>query len=798
MGERYWAKPSVQIRVFGDTVLAQTHIKRARVYAGLLMSQTSKLRPMRFHQWEEPDGTTIWVQVWNDLLGQRAILEITSGSTKAQILFGFYLESDFIEPSQVLPTYLTFGSQTVRDVKDAVLWHGDRSESWSNKDPEAIGFYNHPTGTELVVMTQPLSLGYGKPTASLSYTEARLRYEKCTAYFGNQTTYDDRLTQGLGSGTSTGKMVLYHRAKLGAKLDSVTADLETQETLDLATAVARYQQERFVNMPSPVGLKRGWHTCYGLHTDANGDYWIVHIAESTTVTCTKLFVWPAYRRAVADLARNTNERLFAEAYALGYSQLTDTVVTCTVSHDCPHTIYEYAPIAYAWHFNWDGSQAILVGHRMAGSEETNRLDKHHLDTRVMRMALNITQDAEGNYEATASVTTEETAQWQRITDYQSDVMWLPSRAGNGVVNMTLYSPTYYSSAARYEQPEQVPVYAYFYSADGRHENNDVFLVRYTRVREVVEEIEDCFHARFGYYFCAGEPHTGEGERTAGVRQKIGYYTPVESLELESDYSVYGRRWAEIHNTGDTNVISEIRGGSSVAVADANMGSCGCAAATIHQFSASQGMPGDYWVNFSMTTHFWQPTLIEHNYQQSYGIPAIGLVIPADCAEGVLLSGRWQKSASYQVTTKVDSPTASRKFVETSDFVAVPSGTVLSGGSYITDYGEASFSTSVESTAEYELFGRVMAFGKYGKLVDEEDQQTSDTGFPELTVAEHGYAEISLSNDMTGWVLADAPGLYMPQAFGGAVFIRGTQKRAYNGFPEIFETLDYPPEIIGSI
>lgn len=75
---RAWNGSPLHLSFAGNVELARQYVQRARVYAGFLMDQLGGKDTTRFHQFNEPDGTRIWVQAWKDMQGERVIAQIHS------------------------------------------------------------------------------------------------------------------------------------------------------------------------------------------------------------------------------------------------------------------------------------------------------------------------------------------------------------------------------------------------------------------------------------------------------------------------------------------------------------------------------------------------------------------------------------------------------------------------------------------------------------------------------------------------------------------------------------------------
>lgn len=103
---------------------------------------------------------------------------------------------------------------------------------------------------------------------------------------------------------------------------------------------------------------------YGLYTDADYKYWLIYVdvnptGTSVTITATLLatnlyeLVFPI----VSNSSSTAEQKIIAEAYALSRAYRTSTVLTKTITPPTPIVTF---PLAYSWHWLWDGSEARIV------------------------------------------------------------------------------------------------------------------------------------------------------------------------------------------------------------------------------------------------------------------------------------------------------------------------------------------------------------------------------------------------------------------------------------------------------
>lgn len=119
---------------------------------------------------------------------------------------------------------------------------------------------------------------------------------------------------------------------------------------------------------------------YGLYTDDDYKYWLVYVetnptGTSVTIRATLLNtdLYGLILPIVSDPNSSADKRLIAEAYALSRAYRTGTVLTATIT---PPTPIVTIPLAYNWHWLWDGSEARIVVHYNNYSAGQNYISKY--------------------------------------------------------------------------------------------------------------------------------------------------------------------------------------------------------------------------------------------------------------------------------------------------------------------------------------------------------------------------------------------------------------------------------------
>lgn len=773
--EFYWYGNALTHKTSGDEARASrlkkvVRIKAAYLFAGLLSKQTYGIG-----KWNLADGSEIQVQVMRTPVGERVFARVWAPDEKTPLLFDYYLESAFVVPSQETgTTFTTTDSRTMRDINDARFIHNARVRDWSSFDPKIIGFIPKPNGDDLVKRTLPLALGFDQPKETLPYSLAYRRWVKTWRHFGDFDVRPQNLMLGRGSGTSTGKMVLYQRAKLGRKVENWIDENDVQDDYVLNDWLAS-------------------NTCRGLHTDQFGDYWKVLINNSVSVTFTKLEILPEFRNA-RDSAPNATARLFVEAFALAYSTVTEETYTVNITN--APTINEppygqWKPVAYSWHFNWSGSRAVMVAHRGTASYEVNsgRIDEMQSEIWTLDLAIGRAENGDRTPEATLS--RGERYTWARITDVQSDLVFVPGLSMGSKVQAPWSSPGD-GVVQSYPQPAGVPLYAWFAANDPTNPANDTICsVWYSRNRtELTEQIIGNYAFDFQVY--GTTLVNGSGSRTAGVSQSIAYWIKVGGEEIERveffcDTSLTDIKRVAI-NVGEEYSATGSSSGSSIGVTDNSNG-------TTVTYSISPMKP-DYLVVFDYETRYWQPTVTINQTTTAHAPPSASLVIPHDCAEGAMITGYNPRQRVERLTIKTDKPTPSIKYQRIYNIRGFPSNVPLLPSSAATGRGQADYDvvTTSETFVDYDI--KSVTVGRTLSTRYKEDSSGSGDSYPS-TANPAGAPEGLAYSTYDPEEGTKAP-FSIFEAFGGEMMVRGAENHFLNDFPELFGEEDYPPVLIGSI
>lgn len=771
----YWAGPRLTYHARGNLAVSETLEKEVRQKAAILFALMLPRQTYAIGKWKS-DGSRIQVQVMRTPIGERVFARVwTPGIEDIVGTFTYYLESSFVVPSQeLLTTLTTTDNRVVKDIREAIFIHGTRSRDWSTWDTQELGFTPQPIGDDLVARTQPLCLGFDEPKATLDYAKAYPRWRKTWRHFGDAGTWEQQLMQGRGSGTSTGKMVLYQRAKLGRKVGDWIGSEGIEDDYVINDWAAS-------------------HTCTGLLTDARGDYWKVAISDSTTATFTKLYVEPELKQA-CDRAKTAQARLFIEGFVLGYSRLTDEIHTISLSgvptlHEAGYS--KWNPVAYSWHFNWDGSEATMVVHRGVASTTVNEGRLDYMQTEIWKLSLSVGLTGT-TYAPSISCESGARSYWQRITALQSDIIYVPTLTQDGK-EMQVWSSPGTGSVPNYSQAVDIPIYAWYGTdGDGQIENKTRYLVTYSRGRQTIVETTDP-NFNFDFKVCGATVTVGGGYHKIGVTQSVSYRlvkgdSQVYSLDAQSNGAVTFKQVSL--STGEEYSVSRSISGSGLSFTDNT--TCSPVSHTVAPTHP------DYLVLADVTTYYWQPTVIASVDTVYDTPPSMGLVIPHDCAEGAVFAKCNLASRAGSITTKVDKPTPSIKYESYSNIRGYPSGTGLAP-TYLSGRGQADFDISAVNHLLFDYDVSCIAFGR---------NPMSSTRYTENVKADH-QSDLPTRDDPKGAPEGLSYSQYdsdnptrLPfsifEAFGGEMMIRAEQDHFISGFPSAFGSKLTPPVIVGSI
>jgi hypothetical protein len=751
----------------------------ARFYVDLLTKQMPAGRNYKTNTWTFADGSWIQVHVFGGPNDGRALVRMYYPPVaRSETYTSYYLESGFIIPSQELvTTFETVDGFFVRDIRDAVFIHNERVPQWQTKDPRNIKFNPEPTGSDLAVRTLPLSLGFDEPDVELTKVQADIRRLKTLQHFGAFDVSAPQLMYGRGSGTSTGRMVLYQRAKLGRKVSEWVSAEYVLNDWDAS------------------------HNCTGLVRDVYGEYWIAEIEESVTVTFTKLYIWPVFRKSLDAQTQGTSGYLFSEGFALGYSQRTSEVLEVAITN-APNVNetpgYPWKPLAYSWKFNWDGTQAKMVVHRGAGRIETVGSVIVDVDTQVWTLDFIIERDVLGDYVGIVTFEAGETHQWNMSPDVSSDNFWRPSLfIGSKVQTNVIFSAP--SGLQGYSQPVNVPLYGWYVANAGDYRNNTWQLVEYTRERDIAEgsySVDECLFA-VPFALCGSNVTVGGGEYTSGISQNISY--KVGSIELTKATNASSRQVKTVEfNESGQGSSERTTSGSSMSLTSNSGSGCDCNS----EIFVIQPVPGigDHTVTAKEITVFWTYSWTRVTEDLGKGLPSASFVIPHDCAEGALIASKW----IYDFTTVTENyvenaATPAPKYMIFSDFVSLPSGGKppnAPAGEITTSIGAGdpashTFDTETEYYSELNCY----VLGRDSSRYYSEAATISDTDplVDSGGVGVEAWAYGGLNSEQG---VADPLSIW--EAFGGEMMIRGAEDHFLNDFPSDFGDEQTPPVLLGSI
>lgn len=217
---------------------------------------------------------------------------------------------------------------------------------------------------------------------------------------------------GAAPSNFSGKLRLYAQVKYGKKVPSAG-----------------------LGVPSNTG---GSKSGYGLYTDANNRYWLVFVdpnQSGTSVTITATYIDSslyAFLDLIMDDPSSTDEqKLIIESYALALGTKSLTVITKTI--DTTNHPLEGMPLAYQWHWLWDGSGAGIVLHKNNVNYYTGKYFKLDLDITDGEITADITQLGIGDWApGTSSYVFAPLAEWN------GSVCWGYGMTGSNSASAPLY------------------------------------------------------------------------------------------------------------------------------------------------------------------------------------------------------------------------------------------------------------------------------------------------------------------------------------------------------------------------
>lgn len=177
---------------------------------------------------------------------------------------------------------------------------------------------------------------------------------------------------------------------------------------------------------------------YGLYTDANHKYWIVHVLPNVagtqidlTATLLDSPLYDTILPVVGNSGSSNDEKLIAETYALAFASASSTVLTKTISSS---TALDGLPLAYQWHWLWDGSEARIV---------LNKNMTTYFASKYFGLSIDITDG-----EITASVSVINSGSWapgtgkayvfSPLSDMSGSVCWGYGMSGTNTASAPLY------------------------------------------------------------------------------------------------------------------------------------------------------------------------------------------------------------------------------------------------------------------------------------------------------------------------------------------------------------------------
>jgi hypothetical protein len=588
------------------------------------------------------------------------------------------------------------------------------------------------------------------------------------------------MMQGMGAGASTGKMVLYQRAKMGRKV----MDWDVTE------------RELNTNVSS--------HSCVGLITDLYGNYWLCEIDDSATVKLTLLFVFYDFLPGLHNTALGTPERLFIEGFALGYAQKTSTVLEFGIT-DAPVLVedpyYTWKPMAYSWKFRWDGRQAKMIVHRGTGSVPTFTSVLTDIQTEEWTLDFTITKTDDG-WDAAAAFSRSDQWTWMMTPDVASDVFYIPGNIFKSIIQNRYVQTAPSGRVHFYDWPVEIPLYGYYVVPGESGYVNDTWQsVKYSRSRETVEAIYSPSESVFARDFvaCGKSAMAGGGTQQAGTRQTITFQFGETVLQSINDLNTVEKIVSFSHSETGTHHRSISGSSLSLTNSSGSPGSCSPVS-----FSLSPSQPGDYLVLADETRVDWywsvDKTTTTYHPGQSRGT----LVIPNYSAEGMLFTKRTNSSGSVnRVMYHDNAATYAPFYKEYTNFRSHPSGAPPDVNGTASDpcvttiaTGDSVFTLDT-TTEQYGVSLACFAFGRTGRAVYSEDVEINqDTPITSSVILEQAPESGTYSNTEVGADVLMPCSLF--EAFGGELMLRGYEPHFSNDFPPGFGDITIPPLLVGSI
>lgn len=260
-----------------------------------------------------------------------------------------YLESGFIDVLNTAPLNEDTYKQAVLHFDDALIAYAS-----STSDP-LLGYASSPFKGKGLVDLQK-SRAFGSPvrdavsanteTASASFTAGSKIYIS-DAYVDKKKT-----ATRIPAGVFTGKLRLYVQALYGSKRTDFTSD-----EMGLNLVLSDQVNLPYTGLVSPgiITTDDGYFLC--LLGPSSADIYPLKQRGSEASSW-----YGAFKKQQASLTQRDQDRiegyLFSETYLDIEGKITAQVTG-------PETIG--SPIAYGWHFDWDGGNADIITHELQGS-----------------------------------------------------------------------------------------------------------------------------------------------------------------------------------------------------------------------------------------------------------------------------------------------------------------------------------------------------------------------------------------------------------------------------------------------
>ena len=343
------------IRFYGDREKA-LGLKSQALQFGLFIGQQAEIGgiPFASRSTRLSDGSIISVITKKEsIYSHRStiISIITQPSPQNLPDFEVYMESGFIEVLNIAPC-------NPNTYKPSLLHFNYAMKSVDSKLNGTLVFKGNPP----LLVSNGLEEGESKVTGCLKKVSSILRcettYTESGAFCDTEEIRRKKLIQlRIPSSNFSGKLRLYIQAMYGSPTRNDYYTIEGLPLLNIPLFVGDGIQLHYTNTDVTSGLISG----------KDFTYWLVQVpvGDVSSITAYKLVPDATGKKIRNYLIANLNKledddlkRL--EAYLLATCTLEEQ---SSIIEVVDGNVVQGQPIAYGWHFNWDGSQADIILHR---------------------------------------------------------------------------------------------------------------------------------------------------------------------------------------------------------------------------------------------------------------------------------------------------------------------------------------------------------------------------------------------------------------------------------------------------